>query len=189
MYRELRNESLDQKVDPELLRHHHVCSPRTMQMTFLFDFLKKRVLRQLILLSRTQRLTSNVKDRCSSDFRVCLLLRLLTVEESGGSGLSNTLSTNRLHNWHIYIFLIYPFIHVFTRSINTNYVQCYVLSADLSPKLELLPNMICFLSVAKKGTLHVGHAQTKEKVVLNRSPMIRIMGHQSNHTSEPSRAY
>lgn len=56
-------------------------------------------------------------------------------------------------------------------------------------KLELLPNMIYFLSVAKKGTLHVGHAQTKEKVVLNRSPVIRIMGHRSNHTSEPSRAY
>lgn len=83
----------------------------------------------------------------------------------------------------------HSFVYSFRHSVITDYVQCHVLNTDLSPKLELLPNMIHFLSATRKGTLHVVHAQTEEKVILNLSPMIRLMRQQSNPASEPSRVY
>lgn len=72
--------------------------------------------------------------------------------------------------------------------MTANYIQCYILNADLAPKCELLPNMTHFLSVIRKGALCVRHVQAKEKVIFSLFPRtIRIMGHQGNPTPEHSR--
>lgn len=107
------------------------------------------------------------------------------------SGLSNNLSTSRLRIWHLYLLdvPIPSFVYSFSHSVITDYIHCHVLNTDLSPKLELLPNTIHFLFVTREGTLHLVQAQTEEKVILNLSPVIRLMRHQSNPTSEPSRVY
>ena len=117
------------------------------------------------------------------------LYDLLSPESrSGISGLSNNLSTNSLLIWHLYLLdiAIHLLVYSFSHSVITDYVQRPVLNTDLSPKLELLPNMIHFLSVTRKGTLHVVHAQTEEKVILNLSPMIRLMRHQSTPHQSPA---